>query len=456
MVKQIFTHKIFLLLLLSLLLMVPVQSIMELNRERQAYRSQAIHSIMASSSGPQRLMGPIIVQPYTRSVTVEQEGKRFVRQEQIYRYLLPEQLDIRANMEVTPRKLGIYQAQVYQTRLSLSGRLPTAAQLQESAPLAGDSELVAGKPYLSLVLSDARGINSVPELQLGTQRIPFAPGARLGDALAGIHAPLDSLPQQDGTFHLELNLQGMNTLDIVPLGKESTLQLAGNWPHPNFIGDFLPGSRTLSPQGFEANWQTSWFASDMETRFNRMMNGGDSNLSTFSVSLVQPVDHYQLNERAAKYALLFIGLTFISFFMFELLKGLRVHPIQYALVGMGLAIFYLVLLALTEHLGFGWAYLVAALASVLLNGFYLSHVLGGPKKGIGFAALLGLVYAILYSLLQAEEIALLLGALLLFATLALIMLLTRKLDWYQVMDYSAAATTWAAPQSSTSDTSHKS
>ncbi|MBL0547234.1 cell envelope integrity protein CreD [Aeromonas jandaei] len=433
MVKQIFTHKIFLLLLLSLLLMVPVQSIMELNRERQIYRNQAIQSIMASSSGPQRLMGPVIVQPYTRSVTVEQDGKRFVRQEQTYRYLLPEQLDVQSTMEVTPRKLGIYQAQVYQTRLSLSGRLPTAAQLQESAPLAGDSELVAGKPYLSLVLSDARGINSVPELQLGKQRTPFAPGARLGSTLAGIHAPLDSLPQQDGTFHLELNLQGMNELEVVPLGRESKLQLAGNWPHPNFIGDFLPASRSLNQERFSANWQTSWFATDMESRFNRAMNGGEDVLPTFSVSLVQPVDHYQLNERAAKYALLFIGLTFISFFMFELLKGLRVHPIQYALVGMGLAIFYLVLLALTEHLGFGWAYLVAALASVLLNGFYLSHVLGGPKQGIGFAALLGLVYAILYSLLQAEEIALLLGTLLLFATLALIMLLTRKLDWYQVM-----------------------
>ncbi|MFL9628951.1 cell envelope integrity protein CreD [Aeromonas jandaei] len=433
MVKQIFTHKIFLLLLLSLLLMVPVQSIMELNRERQIYRNQAIQSIMASSSGPQRLMGPVIVQPYTRSVTVEQDGKRFVRQEQTYRYLLPEQLDVQATMEVTPRKLGIYQAQVYQTRLSLSGRLPTAAQLQESAPLAGDDELVAGKPYLSLVLSDARGINSVPELQLGKLRTPFAPGARLGSTLAGIHAPLDNLPQQDGTFHLELNLQGMNELEVVPLGRESKLQLAGNWPHPNFIGDFLPASRSLNQEGFSASWQTSWFATDMESRFNRAMNGGEGELPTFSVSLVQPVDHYQLNERAAKYALLFIGLTFISFFMFELLKGLRVHPIQYALVGMGLAIFYLVLLALTEHLGFGWAYLVAALASVLLNGFYLSHVLGGPKQGIGFAALLGLVYAILYSLLQAEEIALLLGALLLFATLALIMLLTRKLDWYKVM-----------------------
>lgn len=440
MVKQIFTHKIFLLLLLSLLLMVPVQSIMELNRERQAYRSQAIHSIMASSSGPQRLLGPVVVQPYTRTVIMEQDGKRFERKLQLYRYQLPEQLDVRASMEVTPRKLGIYQAQVYQTRISLSGHLPT--RLEGKTLVSGDPDLsvdgadpalVAGKPYLSLVLSDARGINSVPELQLGEARIPFAPGAQLGDGLAGIHAPLDTLPDDNGVFHIELNLQGMNTLEVVPLGQDSKLHLSSNWPHPNFIGDFLPGNRTLNQQGFEASWQTSWFATDMETRFNRMMKGVSGDLPAFSVSLVQTVDHYQLNERAAKYALLFIGLTFISFFMFELLKGLRVHPIQYALVGMGLAIFYLVLLALTEHLGFGWAYLIASLASVLLNGFYLSHVLGGPKQGLGFAALLGLVYAILFGLLQAEEIALLLGALLLFAILALVMMLTRKLDWYRVM-----------------------
>ncbi|MGY3945082.1 cell envelope integrity protein CreD [Aeromonas tecta] len=441
MVKQILTHKIVLLLLLSLLLMIPVHSIMELNRERQAYRSQAIHSIMASSSGPQRLLGPVLVQPYTRAVTVEQDGKHFVRQERVYRYLLPDQLDVRANMEIAPRKLGIYQAQVYQTRLSLSGRLP--ANLNDKLLVAdnpdlrfdgADPALVPGKPYLSLVLSDARGINSVPELRLGEARIPFAPGALLGDAMAGIHAPLDVLPGEDGRFHIELNLQGMNALEIVPLGQDSKLHLSGNWPHPNFIGDFLPGNRTLSEQGFEANWQTSWFATDMETRFNRLMKGVGEKLPSFSVSLVQPVDHYQLNERAAKYALLFIGLTFLSFFMFELLKGLRVHPIQYALVGMGLAIFYLVLLALTEHLGFALAYLLASLASVALNGFYLSHVLGGIRQGLGFSALLGLVYSILFGLLQAEEIALLLGALLLFAILALVMMLTRKLDWYQVTE----------------------
>ena len=281
MVKQIFTHKIALLLLLCLLLMIPVHAIMDLNRERQAYRSQAIHSIMASSSGPQRLLGPVLVQPYTRAVTVEQDGKRFVREERVYRYLLPDRLDVRASMEVTPRKLGIYQAQVYQGRLSLSGHLP--ASLADKALVAGnpdlsfdaaDPALIPGKPYLSLVLSDARGISSVPELQLGERRIPFAPGALLGDGLAGIHAPLDSLPGEDGRFHIELNLQGMNALEVVPIGQDSRFNLSGNWPHPNFIGDFLPGSRTLNDQGFDASWQTSWFATDMERRFTRMMKGG--------------------------------------------------------------------------------------------------------------------------------------------------------------------------------------
>lgn len=438
MVKQILTHKVVMLLLLSLLLMIPVHSIMELNRERQAYRSQAIQSIMASSSGPQRLIGPVLVQPYTRAITVEQDGKRFVRTEQLYRYLLPTQLAVRAKMDVTPRKLGIYQAQVYQTRLSLSGYLPT--ELDDKPLVSGNQEtnagsgssLTPGKPYLSLVLSDARGINSVPELQLGEARVPFAPGAQLGGTMAGIHAPLTALPTENGRFHIELDLQGMNALEVVPLGQDSQFNLSGNWPHPNFIGDFLPGKRTLGEQGFEANWQTSWFATDMETRFNRLMNGTRGKLPSFNVSLVQPVDHYQLNERAAKYALLFIGLSFLSFFMFELLRGLRVHPIQYALVGMGLVVFYLVLLALTEQLGFAWAYLIASLASVALNGFYLSHVLGGIRQGLGFAAILGVVYSILFGLLQAEEIALLLGALLLFAVLALIMVLTRKLDWYRM------------------------
>ena len=441
MVKQIFTHKIVLLLLLSLLLMIPVHSIMELNRERQALpqpghpqhhgkpqRSAALAGACAGATlypGHHRRAGWQALRARGAGLSLPAAGQAGCAGQHGGHPAQARHLSgPRSITAGSPSPAGC--RPVWPTR-----RWWLATRISASTPR--DPALVPGKPYLSLVLSDARGISSVPELKLGERRIPFAPGALLGDGLAGIHAPLDSLPGEDGRFHIELNLQGMNALEVVPIGQDSRFNLSGNWPHPNFIGDFLPGNRTLNDQGFDASWQTSWFATDMERRFTRMMKGAGSDLPTFSVSLVQPVDHYQQNERAAKYALLFIGLTFLSFFMFELLKGLRVHPIQYALVGMGLAIFYLVLLALTEHLGFGWAYLVASLASVSLNGFYLSHVLGGPRQGLGFAALLGLVYAILFGLLQAEEIALLLGALLLFAILTLVMVLTRKLDWYGVM-----------------------
>ncbi|MGS3143616.1 cell envelope integrity protein CreD [Aeromonas sanarellii] len=426
MVKQIFNHKIFLLLLLCLLMMIPVHAIMELNRERQAYRSEAIQQIMASTSGPQRLIGPIVVQPYT-SEHILIDGKESRREvETLYHYLLPEQLDATVDMEVTPRKLGIYQAQPYQANVTLTGQLPSLPDWQPPR------NSLPGQPYLSLVVSDARGITQIPAITLANEPLAVIPGARLG-TLSGVHVPLTTKQQQGGRFEVRFSLQGMEKFSLIPIGRDSKLTLSGNWPHPNFLGDFLPTSRKVQEKGFNAHWQTSWFATDMENQFHDSIFGPSEKLPSFSVSLVQPVDHYQLNERAAKYALLFIGLTFLSFFMFELLKGLQVHPIQYALVGMGLAIFYLVLLALTEHLGFAWAYLIAALASVALNGFYLSYVLGGPKQGMGFAALLGLLYAILFGLLQAEETALLLGALLLFAILTLVMVLTRKLDWYRVM-----------------------
>lgn len=346
--------------------------------------------------------------------------------ETLYRYLLPEQLDATVDMEVTPRKLGIYQAQPYQANVTLTGQLPSLPDWQPPR------NSIPGQPYLSLVVSDARGITQIPAITLANEPLAVIPGARLG-TLSGVHVPLTTKQQQGGRFEVRFSLQGMEKFSLIPIGRDSKLTLSGNWPHPNFLGDFLPTSRKVQEKGFNAHWQTSWFATDMENQFHDSIFGPSEKLPSFSVSLVQPVDHYQLNERATTYALLFIGLTFLSFFMFELLKGLRVHPIQYALVGMGLAIFYLVLLALTEHLGFGWAYLIATLSSVALNGFYLSYVLGGPKQGMGFAAQLGLVYAILFGLLQAEETALLLGALLLFAILALVMVLTRKLDWYRVM-----------------------
>lgn len=432
MFKSLITHKLTILLGLFLLLQLPLHSVLSLNHERQAYRAEALEQIRASSSGSQRLTGPVLVIPYeeTSSHYVEEEGKykEFTTSKQ--QLLLPETLAVEGDLQVEPRKLGIYQSQLFHSQLHLKGHFNLAA-LDE---LKKDTILL-GKPYLAVVIADARGILQVPALQWGKQHLAFEPGARFGNASQGMHAPLDlevlmANPSVD--FQFELALQGSDHFELVPVGASSSLSLTSNWPHPSFIGQFLPRQHKIGDQGFDAQWESSWFANNMQERFNDGLEEGINGLPAFTVSLIEPVDHYQQNERAIKYAELFIGLTFLSFFLFELLKQLRLHPIQYALVSMAQIVFYLVLLAFSEQIGFALAYLAASIACVGLLAFYASHLLGGLKRGFGFACLLALLYAILYGLMQAEDIALLLGSVLLFVVLALVMIVTRKVDWYQL------------------------
>jgi inner membrane protein len=231
-----------------------------------------------------------------------------------------------------------------------------------------------------------------------------------------------------------LNLQGMERLEFVPAGKETIVKVRSAWPHPSFVGRFLPERRTVTDTGFDATWHATYFASDMEQLWNgcgqRECPALTENL--LGVAFIQPVDIYLQAERTVKYGVLFLGLTFAVFFLFELFKWLAIHPIQYGLVGVALAIFYLLLLSLSEHLSFWLSYLIAATACVGLLGFYAAYVLRGVRRAAGFASLLAGLYGVLYVLLQLEDYALLMGSLLLFAIIAIVMALTRKVDWYQL------------------------
>ncbi len=430
MLKNLLSHKLTLLVGLFLLLQLPLHSIMELNAERQEYRSEAISQITASSSGPQRLTGPVLVIPYleTSRDYVEEEKKYKISVTSKQQLLLPEELKVEGQLQVEPRKLGIYQSQLFNGHFTFNGHFV----MSELASLHKEN-ITLGQPYLAVMIADARGILQVPALQWGEQSLSFQPGARFGSGEQGMHAPLPLASLQGGApipFHFALTLQGTDHFALVPVGANSQLKLTSNWPHPGFIGNYLPRQRQISDKGFTANWESSWFANNMQERFSSEEEIGT--LPAFTVSLIEPVDHYQQNERASKYGILFIGLTFLSFFLFELLKKLRLHPVQYGLVSMAQIIFYLVLLALSEQIGFSLAYLAASLACVSLLAYYASHLLGSLKRGLGFAALLSLLYAILYGLMQAEEIALLLGSGLLFVVLAIVMVVTRKVDWYQI------------------------
>jgi inner membrane protein len=219
---------------------------------------------------------------------------------------------------------------------------------------------------------------------------------------------------------------------MVPIGEETTAHLRSPWAHPSFGGRFLAAERTVTAEGFDARWRVSSLVTSAREEVRSGMKSAKAApvLQSFDVSLAQPLNVYSMSTRAAKYGVLFIGLVLMAANMFELFRKLRLHPVQYGLVGLSIALFFLLLLALSEKVAFGLAYAGAAGASVLLLAVYFSAVLGGWRRGTSFGAYVALLYGALYGLLASESNALLLGALLIFGMLAVLMLATRKVDWY--------------------------
>ncbi|AJJ23843.1 cell envelope integrity protein CreD [Yersinia enterocolitica] len=430
MFKSVLFWKIAALLGLILLMMIPKEMLLNVINERSGYRQSVVDKVSDSTSRAQKILGPLIVVPYSEWIETEVDGKKQGQRVSRHRYLLPEVMTVTGAPDVEVRQLGIYQAQVYQGELYFHGQFESSSldDLEREG-------VTIGTPSLVLALSDSRGIQQISPLSLGNAKINFEPGAFLGRTAQGVHAPLTIEQVRQGKFdvNFKLTLAGTNSLSVVPVGRSSELTLQSNWPHPNFVGEFLPLQRKVDEKGFRAHWSSNWLANSMNINF-----AGDNvrfdfdQLPAFTTSLIELVDHYQLTERAIKYAILFIGLTFFSFFLFESLTSLRVHPIQYLLVGAALVLFYLMLLAFSEHLGFTLAYIIASLSCSMLIAIYLSAVLGGWLRGALFASGLLLLYGVLFGLLQSEDNALLLGAGLLFIILAAVMLLTRRLDWYQV------------------------
>ncbi|TBV04627.1 cell envelope integrity protein CreD [Phytopseudomonas dryadis] len=434
------TLKLGTIALLILLLMIPLLLIDGLVGERQRQRDQVLQDIARSASYRQQLSGPILIVPYRKTVrqwkSVAGSSERYLEEgtERGRLYFLPDRFVLNGDVRTELRYRGIYQARLYHSENRISGQFNVPAQYG----LGDDIEHYQfDQAFIAVGISDVRGIGNDLKLRLNDTLLNFQPGTG-SDALgAGVHVPLPELDagqEQALAFAFELNLQGTEQLSITPVGRDSQVELRSDWPHPSFIGDYLPTQREVSGQGFTARWQTSFFATDMEEALNACVNGscGAFQSRVFGVSFIDPVDQYLKADRAIKYALLFITLTFAVFFLFEVLKRLAVHPVQYALVGLSLALFYLLLLSLSEHLGFALAYGLSALGCVALNGFYVSSVLRSWSRGMAFGALLATLYGLLYGLLGAEDYALLMGSLLVFAVLGCIMLLTRKLDWYGV------------------------
>jgi inner membrane protein len=320
------------------------------------------------------------------------------------------------------------------------------------------SRLACGPARVVLALSDVRGVRAA-QLAIGGgsgQALTVQPGTHSAKYANGLHAELpavllaaaDTAPLK---VQVRLDLAGTGQLALVPAAGATEWRLKSDWPHPSFGGRFLPSQHNITAQGFDARWQVSSLATGAPADLGRGIalceptqradaegypasNPPAACLDTLSVAFFDPVNPYVLSDRAIKYGLLFVVLTFVAVALIEVLSGRRVHPVQYLLVGLALSLFFLLLLSLSEHMAFEQAYAAAATACAALLGYYAAHMLGRWSAGLAFGAAIALLYGLLYLLLQMEQNALAVGSLVLFAALAAVMVLTRRIDWYALFE----------------------
>ena len=411
---------------LALVLMIPVGMIRDLVAERQARRNEAVAGIAEGWGKRQTVATPYLVIPYERHWTVVRretiDGKlneKTTSYSESKTVTLPvASVDWAVDADLTEKTRGIYKARLYSAKVTASGsiNLPSRAALED-----GTSRYKWFNPRFVVGISDPLGIRVARGVTFGGKSYAFAPGSSDAATAAGLHAPLEGFvlgKSETVDFNFTLELGGSEAFALLPSGADTAVTMRADWPHPSFQGRFLPAKHEIGPDGFSAVWKVSRFAAQ----------GAKS--ESIAVSFIEPIGVYQQLERASKYGFLFIGLTAAAFMLLELLRRLAIHPVQYTLVGLALAMFFLLLAALSEHVAFALAYAIASIACVGLITAYLVRVLRSMPLGLAYGGALGSLYAVLYALLQSEDYALLGGTLLLFGLLAAVMLATRRVDWY--------------------------
>jgi inner membrane protein len=423
---------------LVMLLLVPLGMIQELIRERSGLYDVARADIARAWGGAQTIGGPILVVPfqytrlsYAQPVTVTDEL-----------YVLPEDLAIEGNVDSEERSRGIYRVPVYTARLRVTARF--------APPALGDSyenlQILWNQAQLVLPLADARAVQAPIVVAGGAGNATFAPGgmriAGFGPQLVAPYAALGlgalTAPQ---ALSFEVAVRGTGELRFLPLGNETRVDVTSDWPSPSFAGSYLPDTRDVTASGFTAQWRVLDLGRGYASSWRRTDTAPQNvEASAFGAELITPVGIHETTLRAAKYAVLIIGLTFMAYFLFELFAALRLHTLQYLLIGLANCVFFLLLLALAEHVGFAPAYVASAAAATALITSYSAAALQSLRRALPVGALLAALYGYLYVTLRAEDYALLFGALGLFAVLAGFMYLTRRVDWHRVTFASSDAT----------------
>jgi inner membrane protein len=417
------TLKLLFVALLSLAMLIPLMMVGSIISERQDMQLTAEQTIAKRWGGNQSVSGLVALV----EGPVKETGNRGMEISTEWQASVLSELVLDAVLETEWRNLGIYQVPVYTARIAIDGTIDWA-QLKELQP--------SGDLLFWLPLGDVRGVRDISAANIDGTELLAKPLTVCTGTAHGLQFTLKNSDREalskaaTSSYRLELTLAGSNTLLFLPLADTTETHLQADWPHPEFIGQFLPFERSIGEQttaswkllGLNRPFGNHWKVADMAMH--------QLNMSGFGMRLETPVDVYQRSERAVKYGFLFISLTFFTLFLFEVMTSRSLHPVPYVLTGAALAIFYLVLLALSEYLNFSTAFAVAAGLLLLIVTPYTSAVLGRRRYGLLVGLMMGLTYGLLYVLISAQHAALLLGSLSLLVAIAILMYLTRKIDWY--------------------------
>jgi inner membrane protein len=463
-IKNSVILKLILVGFVALILLIPTASISNLISERQDRRDEAIKEVTSKWGDKQTIAGPILTVPYK---VIEKDADKKISETVKYAHFLPEDLNVSGNLAPNILNRGIYKVIAYKADLKFDGKFlkPDFSELNIPA-----DNIIWKDAFVSIGVPDMRGINenivikwndkdyqalpaSGPMLvTLGrTGQIIDENGNKISEAInvnednpnynppvaiksgVSVSVPLESATSSGKAYaySFKININGGEQLNFIPIGSQTNVALTSSWTNPSFDGAFLPVEREVSKDGFKANWKVLLLNRNFGESW---LDNNDNGIldSTFGVRMIVPVDEYQKNMRSVKYAIMLIALTFLIFFFVEVINRIRIHPIQYLLVGFALLLFFTLLLSISEHLGFNPAYLIASLATISLVVFYIKHVFKNSRLTGMFAGIMVMIYLFIFTIIQLQDYALLMGSIGLFAVLAIIMFISRKINWYAI------------------------
>ncbi len=423
--------KVAAIVIIGLILLIPAVMIEELIYERESIQKDAIYEVSSKWANEQTISGPFITIPFYKHINQlpNTDSLKIFSTYQQFIHVLPSELNISGTINPERRYRGIYEIVVYNSVLKISGKFQKPNFASAGIPL---EDVMLNNAVFTVGIDDLRGIEKQIGLKWNMDEFNFNPGVESNDIVTtGINTKiaLDSATSEYN-FAFNIILKGSQKLYFTPVGKVTDINIKSSWTNPSFNGAFLPDKRSISATGFNANWNVLHLNRNYPQSW--IGNNHKINESSFGIDLILPVDNYQKSMRTAKYVILFIGFTFLTFFFIEVLNKIFIHPVQYILVGIALIVFFTLLLSISEQTNFNFAFIISAISTIVLIGGYVRAILKSTQLSMLLSSILILLYTFIFVIIQLQDLALMIGSIGIFLILAIVMYFSRKIDWYNI------------------------